>query len=67
METTTTTRARKPKVCKTCERLGAEIAKREELLECRDSHSVGMGCTEIRLETYRKQLTEHVRSRHSGG
>ena len=66
METkNSTSRVRKPKVCKKCERCKSEIAKREEILEGHESNAAGYVSTRILCEKYRKLLAEHISGWHS--
>jgi len=58
-------RARKPKICKKCERYGSEIAKREEILEGHESNAAGYVSTRILCDKYRRLLAEHVSGWHS--
>ena len=66
METSTTKRIRKPKVCKKCERYAGEITKREGLLEGRDIQAAGLVSTRILLDKYKRLLREHMDSQHWG-
>lgn len=57
-------RERKPKICKKCQRLMGEIAKREELLANKDGSAAGCGSTQILLDKYKRLLDEHVSNQH---
>ena len=57
-------RERKPKICKKCQRLTGEIAKREELLANKDGSGAGCVSTQILLDKYKKMLDKHVSNQH---
>lgn len=54
----------KVKICKKCQRLKAEIAKREELLANKDGSAAGCVSTQILLDKYKRLLDEHVSNQH---
>lgn len=66
METkNSTSRVRKLKSCKKCERYKSEITKREEILEGHESNAAGYVSTRILCDKYRRLLAEHVSGWHS--